>query len=369
MMNNWQEIRNWRRLRRNELRSRRLEIPLAERTRTRAIISDLVRARVPELTQACIGFCWPFGGEINLLKLVRESIALGATAALPCVVEKNQPLEFWAWRPGMEMARGIWNIPVPAERTIVRPTVVLVPLVGFDDAGYRLGYGGGYFDRTLATLDSPPLTIGIGYEFARLNTIYPQPHDIPLDAIVTETGCTVFRPCGWLQDQSPTAPAEDPSRSEPTPYASPPCYLHEVDPQYLGYMSAADLIELLNQLLEGERAGARDVSEIANGTAGETDRAILHNIAKDEGYFCQMLTRHIVDLGGVPSSKTGAFYEKLIAQSRVDECLDQLNRGQGWVVRTLREALPKISADGLARDLQHMLDVHERNIQKCLEIG
>jgi 5-formyltetrahydrofolate cyclo-ligase len=63
-----------------------------------------------------------------------------------------------------------------------------VPLLGFDAAGYRLGQGGGYYDRTLANLPQRPLTIGIGYEFGRLETIHPQPHDIPMDAIVTERG-------------------------------------------------------------------------------------------------------------------------------------------------------------------------------------
>ena len=70
----------------------------------------------------------------------------------------------------------------------MRPTALLVPLVGFDRRGYRLGYGGGYYDRTLATMHPKPLTIGIGYDLGRLETIHPQPHDIPMDAIVTEAG-------------------------------------------------------------------------------------------------------------------------------------------------------------------------------------
>ncbi|MEZ5592020.1 MAG: 5-formyltetrahydrofolate cyclo-ligase [Gammaproteobacteria bacterium] len=77
---------------------------------------------------------------------------------------------------------------MPKKREVVEPDVLLVPLVGFDDKAYRLGYGGGYFDRTIAAMRQRPLAIGIGYELARLNTIYPQPHDIPMDAIVTEQG-------------------------------------------------------------------------------------------------------------------------------------------------------------------------------------
>jgi 5-formyltetrahydrofolate cyclo-ligase len=86
------------------------------------------------------------------------------------------------------MQRGIWAIPIPADRLPVQPTVLLVPLLGFDERGYRLGYGGGYFDRTLAVARPRPLTIGVGYELGRLPTIYPQPHDIPMDAIVTDAG-------------------------------------------------------------------------------------------------------------------------------------------------------------------------------------
>jgi len=75
---------------------------------------------------------------------------------------------------------------VPAEGDPVSPTALLVPLVGFDEMGYRLGYGGGYYDRTLASFPARPLAIGVGYEFAHLETIHPQPHDIPMSAIVTE---------------------------------------------------------------------------------------------------------------------------------------------------------------------------------------
>jgi 5-formyltetrahydrofolate cyclo-ligase len=91
------------------------------------------------------------------------------------------------------LTRGVWDIPVPSNRNPVQPTVLLVPLLGFDTAGYRLGHGGGYYDRTLATVAQKPLTIGIGYELGRLQTIYPQPHDIPMDAIVTESGVVRFR--------------------------------------------------------------------------------------------------------------------------------------------------------------------------------
>jgi 5,10-methenyltetrahydrofolate synthetase len=90
------------------------------------------------------------------------------------------------------MVRGDWNIPVPPPKaSVVKPDVTLAPLVGWDDAGYRLGDGGGYFDRTLSTLSPRPATIGIGFQSSRLDSIFPQPHDIPLDVILTEAGVQV----------------------------------------------------------------------------------------------------------------------------------------------------------------------------------
>jgi 5-formyltetrahydrofolate cyclo-ligase len=76
-------------------------------------------------------------------------------------------------------------IPYPAHGPAVTPTVALAPVVGFDQGAYRLGYGGGFFDRTLAVLRPRPLVIGVGYECAAVSTIFPQPHDIPMDWIVT----------------------------------------------------------------------------------------------------------------------------------------------------------------------------------------
>ena len=86
----------------------------------------------------------------------------------------------------MPMQTGVWNIPIPKQRDILRPDVVIVPLVGFDGSGYRLGYGGGYFDRTLASAVPRPYAIGLGYADSALQTIYPQPHDIPMNLIVTD---------------------------------------------------------------------------------------------------------------------------------------------------------------------------------------
>jgi 5-formyltetrahydrofolate cyclo-ligase len=193
----WSEIQSWRRETRARLLSRRQALGRPERDRVQVVVADLLRRHVPELRAACIGFCWPFKGELDLRSLVDDCIAAGATAALPVVVERTRPLEYRAWSPRAKLERGVWGIPVPAEPRVVQPTILLAPLVGFDNAGYRLGYGGGYHDRTLAAMKPRPLTIGVGYELGRIDTILPQPHDVAMDAIVTEAGFT------WVRDGRP----------------------------------------------------------------------------------------------------------------------------------------------------------------------
>jgi 5-formyltetrahydrofolate cyclo-ligase len=230
-MRSWDEIRAWRRERRALLIAERQTIPQAERQRLQPVITGLLADRFPELTSGIVGFYWPIRGEIGLLHLVRELIEAGALAALPVVIGKKQPLEFRAWRPGAPLERGVWNIPVPAERQVVSPTVLLVPLVGFDEQGYRLGYGGGYYDRTLAARHPRPLAIGVGYELQRLATIQPRPHDVPMDAITTEAGVQRFeRPVAGSGAPRPAvaSPEEDPN-VETIGYSSPPCFMHEIE--------------------------------------------------------------------------------------------------------------------------------------------
>lgn len=184
----WDQIKQWRKQCRNELLVRRIDAPRESKKAWAAAVERYVREILARMKPQTIGFYLPFKHEIDARPLVRDLLDQGWSAALPVVVDKKGPLEFRAWRPGIAMTPGVYDIPVPAERNIVKPDVLLVPVVGFDAANFRLGYGGGYYDRTLAAMVPRPSTVGMGFELSRLDTIHPQTHDIPLDAIVTEAG-------------------------------------------------------------------------------------------------------------------------------------------------------------------------------------
>lgn len=188
----WETVTAWRKIQRARLLETRQALPGELRQRMVPLFLDLIATHVPEMRSASVGLYWPFRAEVDLRSLTDHGTDTNAVFALPVVIEKRAPLEFHYWRPGDPLARGVWNIPVPATREVITPDVLLVPLLGFDDAGYRLGYGGGYYDRTLAAMNPRPRTIGIGYAHARLESIQPQPHDIPMDAIITEDGITHF---------------------------------------------------------------------------------------------------------------------------------------------------------------------------------
>jgi 5-formyltetrahydrofolate cyclo-ligase len=130
----------------------------------------------------------PIRAEADCRPLVEHLIALGWQAAMPVVIRLDAPMEFRDWWPAAPMTADPHGIPVPATRVSAHPDVMLLPLVAFDEAGYRLGYGGGYFDRTLAAMKPRPMTIGVGFDLAAVKDIHPQRHDIPLDLIVTESG-------------------------------------------------------------------------------------------------------------------------------------------------------------------------------------
>jgi 5-formyltetrahydrofolate cyclo-ligase len=184
------ELKAWRRAERERLLALRLAVPVPERRRWGTAIEANLTALFGERPPATLGIYWPFQAEFDPRPLIDRLIVAGSRVALPAVVDKKGPLEYRLWRPGEKLVDGVWNIPVPERRAIAVPDAVLAPLVGFDKECYRLGYGGGYFDRTLAALDPRPLAIGVGFQLSAIETIYPQPHDVVMDVIVTEAGIT-----------------------------------------------------------------------------------------------------------------------------------------------------------------------------------
>jgi hypothetical protein len=152
------------------------------------------------------------------------------------------------------------------------------------------------------------------------------------------------------------------NEDEPRPYASPPCYAHELAADAL---TDAEIVTYLNGLLEGERAGARGLTDMARGTRDAALAELLRSVARDEGRYCVMLRTHIQRLGGVPTDATGVFYDKLRAREGLPAKLALLDRGQSAVVRSLDETLPRISDAALRADLLEMRQVHIENIARC----
>jgi 5-formyltetrahydrofolate cyclo-ligase len=184
----WPQTRDWRKQQRAALIERRVAVPAGTLAQWSAAMTALIESGFPMLAGMTVGFCWPFKHEFDARFVIRRLRDQGATAALPAVVEKARPLQFRKWWPGAPMKPGVYDIPVPDGTEPVVPDAAIVPMNGFDGQGYRLGYGGGYFDRTLAAIAPRPLAIGVSFEFARLPTIHPQPHDIAMDFVVTEAG-------------------------------------------------------------------------------------------------------------------------------------------------------------------------------------
>jgi 5-formyltetrahydrofolate cyclo-ligase len=215
------ELRTWRNAERERLIAERERLDPATLERLRRHIDAYLERSFPGLAAAKVAFCWPVRGEYDARLLTRTLRERGAVTALPVVVGPGQPLAFREWHPGVMLASGPLGIPYPVDSEPVVPTVALLPMNGWDGAGYRLGYGAGFFDRTLASMSKPPAAIGIGYELARVRTIRPQDWDIPMDWVVTERG--VYR-----RDPGGLVFIGDTSQGPPGAPASPVCYADEI---------------------------------------------------------------------------------------------------------------------------------------------
>lgn len=183
-LSSWPDIARWRKAERERLIAARLAIPADDRASMSIEIANRLDGIIGDPAGRVVSLYWPFRGEPDLRAWMGSIAARGGVPALPVVIEKAQPLIFRAYRPGDPLEKGVWNIPIPAKGDPIIPDVVISPLVGVDPGNYRLGYGGGFFDRTLASLPRKALVIGVGYEMQRIPTIHPQSHDIPMNQIV-----------------------------------------------------------------------------------------------------------------------------------------------------------------------------------------
>ena len=148
----------------------------------------------PGASGAVSGF-YPYGSEIDCTGLLERLSGEGWVTALPVVIGPEQPLQFRAWKPGEELQPGAWSIPVPVESApLVEPDVLLVPLLAYDRHGYRLGYGGGFYDRTLGRLraQKPVTAIGVAFAGQVVESVPRDTHDQPLDWMLTERGPVQF---------------------------------------------------------------------------------------------------------------------------------------------------------------------------------
>lgn len=132
-----------------------------------------------------LGIYWPIRGEPDLRDAYKELASRSVQLALPVVVSKDAPLRFIGWKPGDAMLEDAFGVAIPASGIEVIPAALLIPCVGFNKLYFRLGYGGGFYDRTLE-LSPRPLTVGVGYSqgFAAFDA---DSHDVALDAVITET--------------------------------------------------------------------------------------------------------------------------------------------------------------------------------------
>ena len=339
----------WRKARREELIARRAAIPLETQRRFDARVAEFLFLAFPMLERLSVGFYWPMKGEVDPRVAVRKFRSRGAVTALPVVVRKQAPLEFREWHPGVRTEPGVFGLPVPQTDAVV-PDALLIPPVGFDSGGFRLGYGGGYFDRTLASLSPQPLKIALAREASRMDTIQPQPHDIAMDYVVTELGVHEVGATGLQLQDDLAAVAQRAARIR-----------EERQP-----MAHDELATLLNTLLEAERAGAKVIAAFLGMPSMDASaQAVLLPVQRDESRNCAVLMDLLRHIDAPASRATGEFLQKALAIHGQRERLAFLNRGQAWVARRIERALPRIADTRVRERLREMHHSHVENIDAC----
>jgi 5,10-methenyltetrahydrofolate synthetase len=169
---------------------------LVDRHQRSVHLQEVLRVWLVSRRETSIGAYWPIKGEFDALPaLYRWSEAdPGRRIGLPVVDRETKQLRFHVWYPGCAMEEDAYGIPKPKDTEAFEPQLLLVPCVGFGPGGLRLGYGGGFYDRTLATLQPQPFTAGVGYAHGYIPWLSAEPHDVPLDALLTEDGLQWMRP-------------------------------------------------------------------------------------------------------------------------------------------------------------------------------
>lgn len=291
---------------RTEQRARLVALRLSYSEEARNAWTQRIMQRLEPVALAAegpISVYWPFRGEPDLRLLMRRLIAAGKEVALPAVVRPRWPLEFRPWKPRCEMELGVWNIPIPKTKERVTPVMLLAPVIGFDANGYRLGYGGGFYDRTLAALTGPRQVIGIGYDCAEIPSIGPHGHDIPMDRIVTESGFrTLARP---VQEVAETA--------------GEACAVADAPDAYMGYLAEAEIAGHLKALRT--LAGVRDRELTASFDA-----------------LLQRLPMHLVAAAEPAQLPADASIASAIASLRPRLRNDELHEDLGEILQMLEEA-------------------------------
>ncbi|MFW9595905.1 MAG: 5-formyltetrahydrofolate cyclo-ligase [Macromonas sp.] len=182
---------------RQQLVAERLHLP--DRLARAEALQRVLRVWLVDRPDVVIGAYWPIKGEFDPLPALfrwqeagMEADALNARQkrriGLPVINKIDRTLSFYTWYPGCPMEEDAYGIPKPKDTELIQPTLLFVPCVGYGPGGYRLGYGGGFYDRTLAQLQPRPFTVGLGYTHGFLPDLEPEPHDVPLDAILNDNG-------------------------------------------------------------------------------------------------------------------------------------------------------------------------------------
>ncbi len=179
---------------RKQLVEQRLRLP--DRAQRVEMLQRVMRVWLLGRPDTVIGAYWPIKGEFDPLPVLHRWKEDGELIeqpqrrkiGLPVVDKVHQTLSFHAWYPGCPMQDDAYGIPKPKDTEVIMPTLLFVACVGYAPGGYRLGYGGGFYDRTLMHLTPRPFTVGLGFVTDFLPDFEPEPHDMPMDAILNDHG-------------------------------------------------------------------------------------------------------------------------------------------------------------------------------------